>query len=307
MSTAAADRPPSIDPVAARRWAGRPHDSSPWLHEEVARRMAERLELIRLPVRAWADWEPARGGLRGHERVIAQYPDAQCFRVSVQHQQAPEAPKKIATGWWQRLRGGRAGATDVVQPPDASVQLVWANMLAHQVAEPTALMADWLRALAGDGFLMFPCLGPASLRKLRVFYASPGCSPPAHEFTDLHDWGDQLLGAGFADPVMDMERITLSFASPERLLQELRGLGRNLHAQRFAGLRTPAWRERLHAAMARRLASAADGGALTLSFEVIYGHAVKPPPRHTIAAQTTISLDDLKVSLRQRNRNLPSV
>ena len=187
MSTAAADRPPSIDPVAARRWAGRPHDSSPWLHEEVARRMAERLELIRLPVRAWADWEPARGGLRGHERVIAQYPDAQCFRVSVQHQQAPEAPKKIATGWWQRLRGGRAGATDVVQPPDASVQLVWANMLAHQVAEPTALMADWLRALAVDGFVMFSCLGPDTLRELRALYADLGWPPPAHEFTDLHD------------------------------------------------------------------------------------------------------------------------
>ena len=297
MSTAAADRPPSIDPVAARRWAGRPHDSSPWLHEEVARRMAERLELIRLPVRAWADWEPARGGLRGHERVIAQYPDAQCFRVSVQHQQAPEAPKKIATGWWQRLRGGRAGATDVVQPPDASVQLVWANMLAHQVAEPTALMADWLRALAVDGFVMFSCLGPDTLRELRALYADLGWPPPAHEFTDLHDWGDQLLSAGFADPVMDMERITLSFASPERLLQELRGLGRNLHPQRFAALRGRNWRARLEQALAQRLADAGADGQLALTFEIIYGHAFKPAPRVRLEGSSAVSLQDMRAML----------
>jgi malonyl-CoA O-methyltransferase len=92
------------------------------------------------------------------------------------------------------------------------------------------------------------------------------------------------------------------------LLAELRSLGGQSGARAVCrAAHATAWRERLHAAMARRLASAADGGALTLSFEVIYGHAVKPPPRHTIAAQTTISLDDLKVSLRQRNRNLPSV
>lgn len=306
MSPAASDRPPSIDPVAARRWAERQHHGSPWLHEEVARRMAERLAVIRLPVRAWAHWEPVRGGLQGHERVAAQYPDAECFRVSSQYLSAPEATKNIASGWWQRLTGGRPSAHDVARPPEASVQLVWANMLAHQVAEPAALMADWLRALAVDGFVMFSCLGPDTLRELRALYADLGWPPPAHEFTDLHDWGDQLLAAGFADPVMDMERITLSFATPQRLLQELRGLGRNLHVQRAAGLRTPAWRAQLQAALARHPALQAGDGALTLSFEVIYGHAVKPPPRHTIAPQTRISLDDLKVSLRQRNRNLPS-
>ena len=141
MSPAASDRPPSIDPVAARRWAERQHHGSPWLHEEVARRMAERLAVIRLPVRAWAHWEPVRGGLQGHERVAAQYPDAECFRVSSQYPSAPEATKNIAFGWWQRLTGGRPSAHDVARPPEASVQLVWANMLAHQVAAYALLQA----------------------------------------------------------------------------------------------------------------------------------------------------------------------
>jgi malonyl-CoA O-methyltransferase len=61
---------------------------------------------------------------------------------------------------------------------------------------------------------MFSCLGPDTLRELRALYAALGWPPPAHEFTDMHDWGDMLVASGFAEPVMDMERITLSFATP---------------------------------------------------------------------------------------------
>ncbi len=301
------DRPPSIDPVAARRWAERRATSSPWLHEEVARRMAERLSVIRLPVAAWAHWEPVRGGLAGHDRVAAHYPDASCFRVFTQDQKAPEATKKIAKNWWQRVTRSGAPVSDVRQLPDGAVQLVWANMLAHHVADPQALMADWRRALAVDGFVMFSCLGPDTLMELRALHAQLGWPPPAHEFTDMHDWGDQLMAAGFAEPVMDMERITLTFDSPARLLQELRELGRNLHVQRFGALRSRDWRARLEAALDRHLRSPDSGGALALSFEVIYGHAVKPPPRHTVAGETTVPLEGLRLSLRQRNRNLPSV
>ena len=78
MST---DRPPTIDPAAALRWAGWPRQASPWLHEEVARRMAQRLEWIKLQPQAWADWEPVCGGLAAHEAVAQRYPKAGCFVV----------------------------------------------------------------------------------------------------------------------------------------------------------------------------------------------------------------------------------
>ena len=307
MSAPATDRPPTIDPVAAQRWATRTRTASPWLHEEVARRMAERLAVIRVPVQRWADWEPVRGGLQGHDRVAAHYPDAECFRVLPHAGIGHEAIKKEARGWWQRLRRTPARVTDVAQPPPASVQMVWANMLIHQHADPTALMADWHRALAVDGFVMFSALGPDTLKELRPLYAQHGWPPPAQDFTDLHDWGDQLVAAGFSEPVMDMEHITLTFASPARLLQELRELGRNLHPGRFAGLRTPAWRERLDAALDAQLRTGGADAPLALTFEVIYGHALKAPPRHAVKGETAIALDDLKASLRQRNKNLPSV
>lgn len=299
------DLPHTVDPVAARRWAQRAHTESPWLHEEVARRMAERLDVIRLPVQRWAHWEPVRSGMAGHDLVAAHYPSAQSFKVLAHTEQAQAATNSEAIPWWKKWRQPSAAATDHVSAPaPGSAQLVWANMLTHQSADPQTLLGDWHRALAVDGFVMFSCLGPDSLRELRDVYAAQGWAPPAQEFTDMHDWGDQLVAAGFADPVMDMEHITLTFEAPERLLAELRGLGRNLHPGRHAALRTPAWRERLTHALDERLRPA-SGGPLPLTFEVIYGHALKPAPRHSVAPKTTIALDDMREQLRRRDKGAP--
>ena len=117
----------------------------------------------------------------------------------------------------------------------------------------------------------------------------------------MHDWGDMLVHAGFAEPVMDMERITLSYSSAERLLEELRGLGRNLHAQRFAGLRGRRWHADLQAQITQRLADPSTPGRLRLEFEIIYGHAFKPQPRIAVRPQTSVSLDDFRTALRNNN------
>lgn len=269
--------------------------------------MAERLGVIRLPVQAWAHWEPVRGGLAGHDRVAAHYPGSRCFRVIGGLQQVQGAVKSKAPGWWRRLSGARGATEDVVRPDEASVQMVWANMLAHLSADPTALLADWHRALGVNGFVMFSCLGPDTLKELRALYADLGWPPPTHAFTDLHDWGDQLVAAGFAEPVMDMELLTLTFASPRRLLEELRELGRNLHVDRFPALRSRAWRQRLEAAMDERLRVNGGEDQLSLTFEVIYGHAVKGAPRHAVTPETSIAVEELRASLRQRQKILRSV
>ena len=283
-------RPPTIDPQAAQRWQHMPHGTSPWLHEEVARRMEERLEWIKCQPQAWAHWQPVRGGLQAHGLLARRYPDSECFVAETQVEHARHASKLIAKPWWHPA-GWVAKPTRYEVPPDGAVQMLWANMALHMAADPQALMAQWHRALAVDGFVMFSCLGPDTLRELRALYQSLGWPVPSHEFTDMHDWGDMLAGAGFAEPVMDMERITLTFETPQRLLQELRGLGRNLHPQRFAGLRGRQWRDQLHQGLA--------GAPLQLTFEVIYGHAFKPKPRLDMRAQTVLSLDQMRDALHQ--------
>ncbi|MCG2591740.1 biotin synthase [Ramlibacter sp. XY19] len=291
----ASERPPTIDPAAAERWERAAPAASPWLHEEVARRMEDRLQWIKRAPTAWADWEPVRGGLQAHAAIAARYPQARAYVVEPRRQDA--ARSALARPWWKRLSGGGAEFGPV---PDAGVQMLWSNMQLHMAADPQALIAQWHKALAVDGFLMFSCLGPDTVRELRALYSALGWPPPAHEFTDMHDWGDMLVASGFAEPVMDMERITLSFSTPQRLLAELRELGANLHPGRFQALRGKRWRQGLEQALAERLRG--PDGQLALTFEIIYGHAFKPMPRARVSEQSAVSLQDMRAMLGSGKR-----
>ena len=146
---------------------------------------------------------------------------------------------------------------------------------------------------------MFSCLGPDSLRELRALHAQMGWPAPHHDFTDMHDWGDMLVQAGFAEPVMDMERITLTYETPERLVQELRELGRNFHVARWPGLRGRGWAQQWRQALAAHAPRTAEG-RFQLTFEVIYGHALKPVGRPRMLPESQIGLDDMRQMLAQR-------
>lgn len=260
--------------------------------------MEERLQWIKRAPAAWADWEPVRGGLQAHALVAGRYPQAAVHVVEPQPGRAAVARERLGQPWWRRI--GRAGAVALGPVPAGGVQMLWSNMALHMAADPQQLLRRWHEALAVDGFLMFSCLGPDTLRELRAAYAEAGWPPPAHEFTDMHDWGDMLVHGGFAEPVMDMERITLAFDTPQRLLQELRELGANLHPQRFGGLRGRGWRERLHALLAEKLRGA--DGKLALTFEIIYGHALKPLPRAKVGEESAVSLSDMRSMLQAEKR-----
>jgi malonyl-CoA O-methyltransferase len=290
------ERPPTVDPQAAARWARMLPLASPWLHEEVARRMEERLQWMVLKPRQWVHWEPLQGGLQAQALLTRRYPKAESFVVQNHAKQTQIAQKIIAKPWWSLARWRSAQVR--FEAPAQPVQMLWANMALHMASDPQALMARWSGLVAPDGFLMFSCLGPDTLRELRTLFATMGWPAPSHEFTDMHDWGDMLVRAGFAEPVMDMQRITLTFTSPQRLLQELRTLGRNLHPARFGSLRGRAWLARLHTAMDNGLRQASPGGPLQLTFEIIYGHAFKPTPRIVVQPRTTISLDAMRHALR---------
>ena len=290
MST---QRPPTLDPLAVARWQGLAQHESPWLHDEVARRMEARLQWILREPRHWLHWEPLRGGWAAHELLQRRYPKAQAH-TQVQHSRERDwVDERLQGRWWQPSRWLSAP-----RAPEGGVDLLWANMGLHLSADPEALIRQWHGALAVDGFLMFSCLGPDTLRELRSLYHELGWPPAGHEFTDMHDWGDMLVQAGFAEPVMDMERIELTFESPERLLQELRELGRNFHPQRFGALRGRGWHVRLLDSL-RRLARPDDGGRLRLGFEIVYGHAFKPAPRLSVTPETRVSLDQMRDTLRR--------
>jgi len=305
MPPEASHRPPTIDPVAAARWAAcAPSHGSAWLHEEIGRRMEDRLQWIKAQPRTWADWSPLRGGLEAHALVARRYRDAASFIV--EPEPSLRAPTQAALAaqaapWWSARRWqGSAPRFGEDTLPEGGVDLVWANMALHMAADPQALIAHWHRLVAVDGFLMFSCLGPDTVQELRALYRDAGWAPAGHELTDMHDWGDMLVGAGFAEPVMDMERIVLTWSSPEVLRAELRGLGRNLHPARFPGLRGRRWRQGLDDALVAS-AQATGEGRISMTFEIIYGHAFTPTPRVALSAHSAVSLRDMR-SMLQRGR-----
>jgi malonyl-CoA O-methyltransferase len=169
-------------------------------------------------------------------------------------------------------------------------------MALHANAELPTLLAQWQASIAVGGFVMFSCLGPDSFVELRPLYARSGWGRPAPDWWDMHDIGDLVLKAGFADPVMDQERLRLTWASPESLLADLRALGGNVAPQRFAGLRGRGWRQRLLA----ELDTLRDvDGRLVLTLELVFGHAFKAAPKLAVAAETHVSVDTMRATLRK--------
>lgn len=262
--------------------------------------MAERLQWFRDKPTSWLHWEPVMGGLQAHERIRSVLPEAQCHVAALQLQQALAATRGPAVSSWNPRHWLR-GKVPAPASESTRVGMVWANMALHLEARPAALLRRWYEHIDTHGFLMFSCLGPDTLRELRAVYARMAWPEPTHPFTDMHDWGDMLVHSGFAEPVMDMERITLSYSSAQTLREDLRLLGRNLHASRFAGLRSRAWRERLDQAIEAELPRSPDG-RLLLTLEIIYGHAFKPAPRAKGQATTAVSVDDMRAMLRSGRR-----
>jgi len=295
-ATASAPRP--VDAEALRRWRHRLRQATetPWLHAEAARRMADRLGVVKLQPQAVLDW-----GLQPrHDRALlaAAYPQA---RITPVDPDGTAAEPRAATPWWRNLLS-RGAAPVPIAPgavPEGEAQLLWSSMLLHTLADPQAQLHQWQRALAVDGFLMFCTLGPGTLQSLAALYAAAGWPAPMAPLVDMHDLGDMLVQAGFADPVMDQETLRLTWADAAGALAELRSLGLNAAPARMPGLRTPRWRERLLQALD---AQRGPDGRVVLEFEFVYGHAFKPLPRARLAAETTVSLDTLRSMVRRPPR-----
>jgi len=288
-----------LDAVAVERVLRRMAQRAqpPWLHAEAARRLAERLAPMRAEPARVLDWGAGPGG--GREALRQRYPKSEIVAVE------PDASwlargRSSKPAWWA-LGRARAAPAHVAAEPDAAIgraDLVWANMVLHGIVDPPALFARWHALLAVDGVVAFSCLGPGTLGGLRELYASCGWPSPTPGFIDMHDLGDMLVAAGFADPVLDQETLTLTWPSAEALLDELRQIGGNAAPDRFAGLRTPAWRRRLVAALDAR---AGADGRIGLAFEIAYGHGFKAAPRLQ-GGDVAVPLDDMRAMVKRRRR-----
>jgi len=263
---------------------------------EVGRRLAERLQVIRLDARLIVDVGCGAGGAR--EALLERYPQANWLGVDISPAMlAGSASTSLLARLlpWRAARVQSACAEAAALPlADGSVDLVFSNLMLHWHPRPHTVFPEWLRVLRVDGLLLFSCFGPDTLRELRSAYAVAGIAARPIPFVDMHDFGDMMIAAGFAMPVMEAETIRLTYTSPQALLREVAALGGNPCDDRAAGLVAGS---RARALLSALRATSDAEGRITLSFEVAYGHAWKPQPR--VPGQTNVPLDDLRAQLRR--------
>ena len=282
-----------LDPRAARRWFGRagraPAEDA--VAGEVEQRMAARLEYVRLDPRWIAD--VGSGATPRPSAVRDRYPKARVLRVASAFTPVRRRAQPLAARVRALVRSGREHL--VCADPSAlpvrtgACGLVWSNLALAWSADPAATLREWHRVLEIGGLLMFSSYGPDTLKELRTaFAAADPAVPHVHPFVDMHDLGDALVATGFADPVMDMEMLTVTYASVQAVVDDLRSTGqRNAHAARRRGLTG----RRAWARMTDAYGALARDGRVPASFEIVYGHAWKTAPRTTADGRTIIRFD----------------
>jgi malonyl-CoA O-methyltransferase len=266
------------------------YDAAAVLQDEICRRMLGRLEYIKLEPAVVLDAGSGTGNAVAD--LAARYRRARIVALDLALAMARRARER-RLGWRRLLPGGGGGigavCGDIEQLPIAAgtVDLVWSNLALQWVNEPRRAFAELHRALKPGGLLMFSSFGPDTLKELRAAFGSADGRVHVHRFIDMHDVGDMLVAAGFADPVMDMEHVTLTYADTRALMRDLKAIGAHNAARgRPAGLGGKAALD----AVARNYEAFRRDGKLPATFEVIYGHAWKPVPRTTADGRPIIPL-----------------
>ncbi len=253
------------------------YDAEAVLQREICTRMLERLDYIRLqPARILdAGCGPGWGG----RQLAAKYPAAQLVALDIAIGMLHSA--RGSSGWWQKLFGGArqmpvCGDIESLPLASASVDMVWSNLAVQWCNDLPGAFVELQRVLKVDGLLMFSTFGPDTLKELRQAFAGVDRHTHLNRFADMHDIGDMLIRAGFAEPVMDMEYLTLTYADVRGVLHDLKAIGaHNATAGRGQGLMGKnAW-----AHVVENYERLRRDGKLPATYEVVYGHAWKAQPR----------------------------
>ena len=153
------------------------------------------------------------------------------------------------------------------------MDLIWSNVTLQWAVDLPQTFVELQRVLRPGGLLMFSTFGPDTLKELRASYAQVDGYSHVNRFTDMHDIGDMMVRARLAEPVVDMEYITLTYATVRDLMRDLKAIGaHNVTAGRPRGLRGKS----ALAAVERSYETLRRDGRLPATYEVVYGHAWAP-------------------------------
>jgi len=242
------------------------YDAHAALQVEVGTRLLERLDFVKNTPTRVVDIGCGTGVIT---RALQQrYKNAQVIGLDLAHGMATHADKKRR---W--LAKERYICADMEKLPLAthSVDMIVSNLALQWLDDLTAVFTEFQRVLRPDGVVLFASFGPDTLFEMRQAWQAVDDRVHVNRFMDMHDVGDAMVRARLADPVMDCEKIVLTYRDVKTLMRELKAIGaHNVNAGRMHSLTAP---NHLKKMMAEYERFRRVDGFLPATYEIVYGNA----------------------------------
>lgn len=272
----------------ARAAAG--YDAAAVLQREVASRMLERLDYVKIDPDHVLDLGCGTG--LSLTALSERYPKAQVLGADLSEAMLQAGRRQRSRLRWLLpfMRGNKSSlvSADATALPfgQGAVGMIWSNLMLQWLDDPVPAFREMHRTLDIGGLLMFSTFGPDTLKELRGSF-SDGYEH-TQRFTDMHDLGDMLIECGFADPVMDVEVLTMTYSTLDDLFRDLRQSGAGCAMQtRNRGLTGRQGWQSARAEYEKRVRD----GRFPATFEVVYGHAWKGQPRKDADGRAIVRFD----------------
>ena len=175
--------------------------------------------------------------------------------------------------------------------PDRSVDLVYSSLTIQWINDIDRVLSEFRRVLKPGGMLLFSTFGPDTLKELRLSWQAVDAYSHVSPFLDMHDIGDAMLRAYLAEPVMDVENFTMTYADVFKLMRDLKAIGaHNVTSGRARGLTGKRRMQQLE----QEYEQFRRDTVLPASYEVVYGHAWAPLQTHESSNEVTIPIGSIR-------------
>jgi malonyl-CoA O-methyltransferase len=246
-------------------------DESDFVHAVTRDGLLARLEPLLVEAETVIDLGAATGtATRALEK---RFKGARVVSIDIAHSMLKRAREKRP--WLSKAAFAQASA-DALPFPNESIDVIFSNLLLPWADDPALIFSEIARVLRKGGVFAFATLGPDSLREVGRAWASVDDNAHVNRFLDMHDLGDGLVNAGLRDPVLDVDRLSVSYKNSARLFADLTAVGARNTLNRRAHSLTGKQR---YGAMVAALEDTAIEGNLTLDLELVFGHCWGAGPK----------------------------
>ncbi len=254
------------------------YDDVALLQQTIAQRLLERLDLIKLQPQRILDVGAGTGQLT--LQLTRRYKNCEVIALDLAPAMLKLARQRLGMldKWFGKQRF-ICGDADQLPLADNSVDMIISNLAIQWCSDLDQTFAEFQRVLKPNGLLLFTTFGPDTLKELRQAWRTVDDAIHVNSFIDMHDIGDAMMRAKFSDPVMDTERLTLTYKDGMAVMRDLKAMGaHNVSAGRSHAL---TGKQKLKQMLNAYDKFKDDNGLLPATYEVIYGHAwgTAPIPR----------------------------